>query len=437
MIKLPKEVTKIIKTLENERFEAYATGECVRDTLAGLKPFGWDVSTSAKPEDLKRLFPDSEVINQRLGVFRIEKIQEMTDEQGEVCGEEGLIIDIASYRKNEDGKVGSRMVLADNISEDLGCRVFTANAIADNTYSNVDPFGGVKDIEKKLVRTIGSAEEIFTTDPIRMMQAIEVVGDLGFDLQKDVFAAIAKNFRLLEKIPVEKVRDSFIKIMASANAGKGLSLIIESGIIRVILGDETFNKLSRRERSDLKILSQNIDRSKQVEERRLGLLYSIINKKRSLASIDRMKYEPETHQLLVDAATDMAKLYFTSQPPQLKKFIYGRGWDRYNYLANLEKAQRIVFDYHSDTKIKSKMYMVDEINRTGDVVFEKDLVIDANDLIEAGICTADNVGKMLSMLTEALHIKPNLNTRKDLFKLAKKYKRNKLAALTRGVKWVR
>ena len=112
-------------------------------------------------------------------------------------------------------------------------------------------------------------------------------------------------------------------------------------------------------------------------------------------------------------------------------------WDRYQYLANLEKAQRIVFEYHSDTKIQSKMYMIDEFKRKGEAVFAEDLAIDANDLIEAGICTPDNAGKMLSMLVETIHVKPNMNNYKELLQLAKKYKKSKFAAMTRGVKWLR
>ena len=111
--------------------------------------------------------------------------------------------------------------------------------------------------------------------------------------------------------------------------------------------------------------------------------------------------------------------------------------ERYNYLANLEKAQRIVFDYDSETKIKSKMYLLEEIHALREPIFVEDLAIDGNDLIEAGICEDKEVGKMLNMLIEKIHIKPNLNKRDELLKLAKLYKRNKLAAWTRGIKWTR
>ena len=186
MIKLPKDVGRVIKTLENERFEAYAVGECVRDTLAGLSPYGWDVATSAKPEDVMRLFPEAQVLNHKYGVVRMEFIEEKFDEQGEFKGEEGIILDVASFRKlsAEEESGTEKVVIADTVQEDLSRRTFTVNAIAENTYSNVDPYGGVKDIEAKLVRTIGSADQIFKKDPIKMMEAVRIVSDLGFDLHE-------------------------------------------------------------------------------------------------------------------------------------------------------------------------------------------------------------------------------------------------------------
>ena len=110
----------------------------------------------------------------------------------------------------------------------------------------------------------------------------------------------------------------------------------------MILGKDTADNLSKRERRDLMELSQNIDASKQIEERRLGLFFSCINKKKAVAAIERLEFDCFTEQLLKDAVTDLPRLYFTSTKPALKKFIYERGWDRYHYLANLEKAQRIV-----------------------------------------------------------------------------------------------
>lgn len=425
MIKLPKEINKAMKALEGAGAEVYVAGECVRDSLLGENPYGWDLFTSAKPEKLKELFPGGKVISEKYGILRLEFIEEVHDKEGNFVGEEGLIIDVAPYR-SEAG-----------IEDELSRKDFTIDAIADGMVRISDPYEGRKDIREKMVRTIGDPDQLFRKKPVKMMRAIRYAAQFGFDLHKSVYDAICKNYKLLEEADVNMLREEFTLTLAGACAGKGLSMIMDTGILGVILGEDVMRSLTRREKSDLTILCQNIDRSQQVEDRRLGLLYACIDKKRAMPSIEKMGFEGDTYQHLVDAVHDMAKLYFTAQKPELKKFIYQRGWDRYNYLANLEKAQRIVFDYSSETKIRSKMFMLDEIRMYKEPIFEDELAIDGNDLLEAGICkTPEDAAKMLSMLVEEMHVHPRKNTRKDLLELAKKYKRFKFLTWTRGVHWL-
>ena len=443
MIKVPKEVTKVLKTLGEAGFESYVTGECVIDSLMGAKTYSWDVSARAGYEELIELFPEAKVLSEKYSVLRQELIDEVCDENGEVIGEEGMIIDISTYRTRNAGASAEngKPLFTDKIEEDLARRDFTIDAIAMNPYlavnSIVDPYEGREDVKKKIVRTIGDAEEAFRQEPIRMMKAVRYAAQLGFDLHKSVYEAISMNYKLIEKVTPERIRDEFTDIMAAPYAGKGLNMLMATGLLRVILGEKEFEGLTRREKSDLLQLCEGIEKTKQIPERRLGLFYSSIGKRRALPSIEKLNFDEETHQHLVDAVYDMAKLYFTAQPQDLKKFIYDRSMERYEYLANLEKAQRIAFGYDSETKIRSKIYMLGEIKRKGEVIFIEDLAIDANDLIEAGICTPDNADKMLMMLTESTHVRPNQNTRDELLKLAKKYKRNKIAAWGRGVAWLK
>ncbi len=442
MIKVPKEVARILKALGDAGFESYVAGECVLDALMGQDTYSWDVITNAGCEKLTGLFPEAEVLSQKYSVLREELLEEVTGDEGNVIGEEGYIVDISTYRKKNAGEeAAGEELFTDNATEDLARRDFTISAIAMNPYAEsntiADPFGGREDIRKALIKTIGDANESFRKEPIRMMRAIRYAAQFDFDLSKTVYEAICANYRLLEGQKPEKIRDEFTDILAAKHAGKGLNMLMSTGIIRIILGDAAFERLTRRERSDLVTLCEGIEKTKQVPERRLGLFYSAIGKKRALPSIEKLCFDEETHQHLVDAVYDMPKLYFTARPQDLKRFIFERGMQRYEYLLSMEKAQRIAFGYDSETKIRSKIYMLDEIKRNHEVIFVEDLAIDANDLIEAGICDDTNVQKMLVMLTESTHIKPKQNTREELLKLAKKYKRNKLAAWSRGVTWLR
>ena len=175
MIKIPKEVKRIIKTLEDEKFKAYTAGECVRDSLAGLKPCDWDVATSASLEDLKRLFPDASIVSEKFSVIRMDFIDDVYDREGDFVGEEGIIVDVATFRKSgvyADGGKADTVQFADTIEEDLTRREFTMNALADNGYDLIDPFGGREDIKNRLIKTIGDPSESFRDDPVRMLKEI-------------------------------------------------------------------------------------------------------------------------------------------------------------------------------------------------------------------------------------------------------------------------
>ncbi len=433
LVKLPKEVGKVMTRLQDAGFEAYVVGECVRDSILGRKPFGWDVTTNATLEDLKTVFPEADVFSEKFGVIRLEYIEEVKSE-GEIV-EVGVIVDVAPYRK--DVKFANGLLVdstrAEKIEDDLSHRDFTINAIAENYTALADTYEGKEDIRKKLVKTVGDADRMFKDDPVKMIRAIRLCAELDFDLHKAAYNAIVANHGLLESANVNKVRNEFEMLMSGPAAGKGLNMLLDTGLVAAILGQDVLDRLTKRERQDLTVLSQNIDKTQPVTERRLGLFYACIDKKRSKPAIERLNYDEKTKQHLIDAVTDMAKLYFTATGPALKKFIYERGWERYEYLANLEKAQRIIFEYFSDTKIMSKLYLLEDIKKYREPIFVEDLFIDANDLVEAGICDREKADALLKMLVEECHMHPRKNTRDKLLELARTYSKHKILAWFRGI----
>ena len=411
----------------------------MRDSILGRKPFAWDLSTNATLQQMKEVFPEAQVLSEKFSVIRLEYIDEIVDKDGDVVGETGIIADIGTYRKESEYVSGrpSKVEFVASIEEDLKHKDFTVNAIADSTQKFIDLFQGREDIRKRFIKTVGDADESFKKEPLRMLKAIRLAAELDFDLHKSVYEAILANSQLLAEVSPGKIRDEFTQLITAANAGKGLKMIMNMGLLWVILGRELEARLTGREKSDLLALSEGINKSQQVEERRLGLFYSCIGKKKILPVIEKFNYDQVTNQLLIDAASDLPKFYFTNNKTALKKFLYERGWERYKYIENLEKAQRIVFNYDSETKIKSKMYLLDEIRNKNEAVFIEDLLIDANDLIEAEICPPEKADKIMGMLIEEIHTHPLKNNRQELMKLAKTYSKNKLVAALRGINWSR
>ena len=207
MIKLPKEVGRIMKVLEKNGHEVYAVGGCVRDSLLGREPIDFDLSTDAGLEEMKALFPEAKVLSEKYSVLRFD----YSNPQNE---EEGIIVDLATFRIDgaySDYRRPDEVFFTNRAEEDLARRDFTINAMADNPQrALLDPYGGKADLKEKLIRAVGDPKERFRENPIRMMRAIRFAAQLDFDLHRSVFRTrektqFAVNLRrfLWQKIPAK------------------------------------------------------------------------------------------------------------------------------------------------------------------------------------------------------------------------------------------
>lgn len=432
MIKLPKNVNNVMKTLGNAGFECYVVGGCVRDSLLGENPLDWDIATAAKLEDLIKLFPEAKVLSEKYSVLRMDFTD---DEEDEV----NPIVDIATYRlegKYTDFVRPDEVTFIDSIEDDMKRRDFTINAMADNPQlSFVDPYNGKKDIENKLIRCIGDPKEKFEENPIRMLRAIRLASENGFDLTADVYEAMVEKAHLLEKCGVDAIREEFCRIMVGKATGKALRMLAGAELMPYIIGHEA-TKVNVRQRNQFAALCDRVDETQPVLERRLGLFYTTFEGKKGYRAMERLNYSKDIVQSVSDGLFILEKLYFIKFSPDLKKLLVEIGMDRYSYLDNLDKAQRIIYQ-SGDEKIMNRYYIVKGITENKEPVYVEDLAINGDDLIEAGICKGEEIGKILLMLTDKVHIKPFENEKDILLKYAKKFKKNKFAATTRRVKWMK
>ena len=153
--------------------------------------------------------------------------------------------------------------------------------------------------------------------------------------------------------------------------------------------------------------------------------------------ISYLPHSEEDLDILIDADRYTQDLHFCGRDVMLKQFIYKHGWDKFNFYDKLSKAQVIVFDYN-DAKIEGREYLIKMIIGERQPIFEEDLAIDANDIMEAGITDdPEKAQKLLSLLPEVIHHKPQKNERKELLKLAKQFSKSKLRTALRGVDWHR
>lgn len=427
MVKLPKEVNQALKTLEGAGFEAYAAGACVRDAIMGRGPLDWDIACSADPESLKTLFPQAEVLDEEGSIVRIDGTKD--------GDEDAVILDIAAFRKMDEGGSTSACGGA-SAEEDLAARGFTIDAIADNPRGGIkDPYDGRKDIKNRLVRPIGDAETVFRRDPIRMMEAILLAAELDFDLPKTVYDAMIQAGPLLEQTKVSRRRELFKAIITAEHAGKGLRMLAGAQIMPSLIGEAAL-KMTARQRELFSGLADGIDKLKPVTERRLGLFYQCFEK-RGQEAIDLLEYDERTRRHLMDAMTQMTKIYFIRDKIELKQYIYAVGMERYDYVHNLAKAHRIVYP-QGNVKVQNRHYMLEDILANKEPIFIEDLAIDEADILEAGIADSrEEAARLLELLPDVVHRKPGHNERDKLLEYARKFKKSRLKAAFRGVKWIK
>lgn len=224
VIELPEKVNSIIHTIQAAGFEAYAVGGCVRDSILGRIPDDWDITTSAKPEEVKRLFRRTIDTGIEHGTVTV-----MIDREG---------FEVTTYRidgEYEDSRHPKEVIFTPSLLEDLKRRDFTINAMAYNDITGlVDEFQGLEDVKKKIIRCVGNPKERFTEDALRMMRAVRFSAQLGYDIEKETKEAITELAPSLQKISAERIQVELTKLVTSPNPDF-LRIAYKTGITAQIL----------------------------------------------------------------------------------------------------------------------------------------------------------------------------------------------------------
>ena len=196
-IEIPSGANEIIHTLQNNGYEAFLVGGCVRDSILGRPIHDYDITTSATPDEMMKVFKDKRIIETGLqhGTITI-----VINGEGYEC---------TTYRIDgnySDSRRPDSVTFTQNLKEDLKRRDFTINAMAYNDEVGlVDPFNGMEDIEHYKIRCVGRAEDRFSEDALRILRAIRFASQLGFVVDSDVSLNIHKMYKNLENISIERV----------------------------------------------------------------------------------------------------------------------------------------------------------------------------------------------------------------------------------------
>ena len=205
IINIPQKAAEILRTLGEAGYEAYVVGGCVRDSILGRKPGDWDITTSAQPEEVKALFRRTVDTGIQHGTVTV-----MMDKEG---------FEVTTYRVDgeyHDGRHPDAVTFTRSLEEDLKRRDFTINAMAYHPdHGLVDLFGGMDDIEKKMIRCVGDSVERFTEDALRMLRAVRFSAQLGFEVENRTKEALGKMAGNMEHVSAERIQTELVKLLTS------------------------------------------------------------------------------------------------------------------------------------------------------------------------------------------------------------------------------
>lgn len=215
----------VVKELNNQGHEAYFAGGAVRDLLLGNTVRDIDVATSASPQQIEELFPKTIAVGKQFGVMVV-----VIDSRN---------YEVATFRQESgytDGRHPSEVSFTD-ARRDVERRDFTINAMFFNPVDEevIDFVQGREDLERRLIRTVGSPAQRFEEDKLRVMRAVRLASQLDFEIDEETYREVQAHAPKLSQVTWERLRDELLKILIGPHPSNGLRLLFDSGILQVVL----------------------------------------------------------------------------------------------------------------------------------------------------------------------------------------------------------
>lgn len=432
-INIPQKAEQILHILNEAGYEAYVVGGCVRDSILDRVPGDWDITTSALPEQVKELFHRTVDTGIQHGTVTV------------MMGKEGF--EVTTYRVDgeyHDGRHPDAVTFTRSLEEDLKRRDFTINAMAYHPeHGLVDLFGGMEDINGKIIRCVGDPVERFTEDALRMLRAVRFSAQLGFTVEENTKAALARMSGNLEHVSAERIQTELVKLLVSDHPEK-IQDAYELGITKVILPEfdammettqETLHHCYNVGEHTIHAL-MNIPADKVL---RLTMLFhdtgkparktvdpdgtahfkghAYVSEELTKSIMHRLKFDNDTLRKVSKLV-----LYHDDRMPATMKHVR-RAMNRisaelFPYYMKVRMADTLAqSDYQRDKKLENlagieKCYQ--EILEKKQCVSLKELKVNGQDLIAAGIEKGPKIGQTLQTLLQEVIEEPEKNTREYL-----------------------
>ena len=385
-IMLPNDVKTILNTLLHANYEAYVVGGAVRDVMLNKEPHDWDITTNARPEEVKCLF-------------------EKTIDTGLKHGTVTVMLnntpyEITTYRVDgvySDGRHPDKVAFSSQLRDDLSRRDFTINALAMDINENVvDLFDGKSDLKNGLIKTVGKADERFQEDALRMLRAIRFSAKLGFTIEENTYEAIKRNANLMTNISQERITAEILNIFNSPNPDY-INHIYETGLYNSFLPEmNTFTK------TDTLLFAIAVNLTKDIDVR-LALLFTMfdVDREQLMRRLKFSNQQIKTILTLIEDATIPLKT-----KASIRKYIASRGLDFAMKMLDYKSIQ-----YHISVQ-KENEIMQEVVNDKSSIAL-RDLAINGNDLLHMGYKGA-TIKELLNKAYDYVLENPDKNHKEDI-----------------------
>ena len=438
-IRMPKDVRFIINTLERAGFEAYAVGGCVRDSILNREPDDWDITTCAKPEQIKGLFAKTIDTGIAHGTVTVMKNH--------------IGYEVTTYRidgEYEDGRHPKEVIFTSDLHKDLRRRDFTINAMAYNDRVGlVDIFGGREDIERKRIRCVGEAQCRFSEDALRMMRAVRFAAQLGYEIEENTKLAIKSMASNLKKVSAERIRVELVKLLLSDHPGK-LREMYELGLTAVFFPelDKAMVTVQNNPHHIYTVGEHIIKSIEQVEKEqvlRLTMMLHDIAKPETLTTdgegVDHFYDHNRKGELM--ARDILRRLRFDNftigqvsrlvrchddklslKPARLRGYISELGPELFEYLLKVKEADMKAQSLYRRKEKEEELLLLQreykKIKDAKDCLTLKELALTGRDLLSLGMKPGKELGNLLQKLLEHVLEYPQDNEKEILKQLAEK-----------------
>ena len=438
-LQVPKDVQRVVARLTEAGHDAYVVGGCVRDAIRGVDPQDWDIATDATPDEIQQLFAKSLYTN-RFGTVVVRS------------GEHE--VEVTTYRTETgytDHRRPDHVAFTDSLHEDLSRRDFTMNAMAWRPGKNgtpgelVDPFGGQRDLDARILRAVGEPAERFREDALRMLRAVRFATLLDMRIDDRTAEAIRACAPLADTLSGERLNQEITKIMGAARPSVAFRMLSDVGLLAVICPEleeckkTPQDKVAAQDVFEHSLATVDATPASDLVLRLAGLFHDIgkpetfadghfhqhefVGEFKARQILRRWKFDKETVAEVTHLIRNHMFWYETHWTDSaVRRFIRKIGLDYIPALFALRRADNIGSGARSPRMhaLEALWQRVQEQIAAANAFSLHDLAIDGDDVMrELNIPRGREVGEILDALFERVLDEPALNTREKLIELAK------------------